>query len=93
MPDEQTPQRQNWFRENQVLVIALVGQAIIGGAYMVNLEARVTTMETRGSPHLEQINTRLTVTEKETEANNKSIERIKDVMMRDLHVPPAQFGK
>ena len=33
----------NWFRDNQVLAIALLGQAIIAGIYMVNLEARVST--------------------------------------------------
>ena len=41
-----------WLKENQALVILLVGQAIVGGIYLVNLEARVSILETRGSPHL-----------------------------------------
>jgi hypothetical protein len=81
----------NWFKENQALVIALIAQAVVGGIYLVNLEARVSTLETRGSPHLDQINTRLTVTEKETEQNQKSVERIKDVMTRDLHIAPNEL--
>jgi hypothetical protein len=81
-----------WFKENQALVIALVAQAILGGIYLVNLEARTSILEDRGSKHLEGINTRLTVTEKETETNGKAIERIKDVMTRDLHISPSEFG-
>ena len=81
-----------WFRENQALVIGLVAQAIVAGIYMVNLEARVSTLEDRGSKHLDGINTRLTVTEKETETNNKAVERIKDIMTRDLHIAPSEFG-
>lgn len=81
-----------WFKENQALVIGLVAQAIVAGIYMVNLEARVNTLEDRGSKHLDSINTRLTVTEKETETNNKALERIKDIMTKDLHIAPSEFG-
>lgn len=80
-----------WFKDNQVMVIGLIGQTIIALIYMANLEARVSILETRGSPHLEQINTRLTVNEKETEANEKSIERVKDVMTKNLSVNPADL--
>ena len=82
----------SWFKENQALVFGLIAQAIIAGIYMVNLEARVSTLEDRGSKHLEGINTRLTVTEKETETNKDSLARIKDIMTRDLHIAPSQFG-
>jgi hypothetical protein len=51
----------NWFKENQVLIIGLIGQAIVAGIYMVNLEARVSILEVRGSPHLQIIDNRLTV--------------------------------
>ena len=78
----------SWFRDNQVLIIGLIGQAIVAGIYMVNLEARVSTLETRGSPHLSEINNRLTVLEKLTEANKDSLERIKDVMTRKLNINP-----
>jgi guanylate kinase len=86
------PELKTWLRENQVVVIGLIGQAIIALIYLVNLEARLTILETRGSPHLEEISTRLTIAEKEIEANNKSIERIKDVMTKDLHIAPTEFG-
>ena len=85
------PELKGWLRENQALVIGLVAQAIVAGIYMVNLEARVSTLEDRGSKHLDGINTRLTVTEKETETNNKAIERIKDIMTKDLHIAPADL--
>jgi uncharacterized coiled-coil protein SlyX len=55
---------------------------------MVELEARVTTLEVRGSPHLAEINNRLTVTEKETQANKQRLERIVDVMTKRLNINP-----
>ena len=84
----------SWLRENSTLVYFLIAQAIgIGAAvlsmtaYMVRLETRVLTLETRGSSHLQEINNRLTVTEKETEANRLRVERIVDVMTRELGKP------
>jgi uncharacterized coiled-coil protein SlyX len=77
-----------WFKDNQALVILLIGQAIVGGIYMVNLEARVSTLEVRGSPHLAEINTRLTTLEKLTDANKERLERITDVMTRKLNINP-----
>jgi len=79
-----------WFRENQVLVIGLVGQAVIAGVYMVNLEARVSTLEDRGSPHLGEITTRLTVLEGKTQDNKEAIDRIVAVMTKELHINPAK---
>lgn len=78
----------SWLKENQALVILLVGQAIVGGIYLVNLEARVSTLEIRGSPHLSDINTRLTTLEKLTEANKASIERMIDIMTKRLNINP-----
>ena len=84
----------SWMRDNATLIYFLIGQAIfIGGlaftgvSYMVTLENRVTTLEVRGSPHLAEINTRLTTTEKETQANNERIDRIVDVLTRELGKP------
>jgi uncharacterized coiled-coil protein SlyX len=57
-------------------------------AYMVKLEARVDTLEVRGSPHLAEINNRLTVTEKETEANEQRLNRVIEVMTRELGKKP-----
>ena len=80
----------SWFKENLVLVIGLIGQAVIAIIYMVNLEARVSTLEVRGSPHLAEINTRLTVLEGATKDNQHRIERIVDVMTKELHINPAK---
>jgi hypothetical protein len=77
-----------WFKENQVLVIGLIGQAIIAGIYMVNLEARVSTLETRGSPHLSEINTRLTTLEKLTDGNKERIDSMVAIMTRKLNINP-----
>jgi Tfp pilus assembly protein PilO len=83
----------SWFHENQTLVYFLVAQAIAIGAavlsitaYMVRLETRVSTLETRGSPHLQEINNRLTVLEKQTEANKASLDRVVEIMLRELPI-------
>jgi hypothetical protein len=62
-----------WIKENATLVYFLIAQAVAIGAavlsmtaYMVKLESRVLTLETRGSPHLSEINNRLTVLESVT---------------------------
>ena len=85
----------SWVRENSTLVYFLIAQAIAIGAagvsiiaYSVRLETRVNTLEVRGSPHLGVIDNRLTVLEKQTEANKGSIDRIVDVMTRKLNINP-----
>ena len=85
----------SWFHDNQTLVYFLLAQgaalAAAGfsmTAYMVRLEARVQTLEVRGSPHLNDINNRLTVLESTTEENKKRLERIVDVMTRKLNINP-----
>jgi uncharacterized coiled-coil protein SlyX len=81
----------NWLRTNSTLVYFLIAQFIGAGAlivslisYMVNLEARVQILETRGSSHLAEINNRLTVTEKETEGNKQRLDKVVDIMTRRL---------
>ena len=85
----------SWFSDNQALVYFLVAQGVAIGAavlsmtaYMVELEARVNILEVRGSPHLGVIDNRLTVLEKQTEANKDSINRIVDVMTKRLNINP-----
>jgi hypothetical protein len=85
----------SWVRENQTLVYFLIAQALAFGAggvsvisYMTNLEARVTTLEVRGSPHLADINTRLTVLEGQTKDNKEAIDRVVEVMTKKLNVNP-----
>jgi hypothetical protein len=75
----------SWLRENSTLIYFLIAQAIAIGAavlsmtaYVVKLETRVATMETRGSPHLSIIDNRLTVLESQTENNKERINRLVD---------------
>ena len=84
-----------WVRNNATLVYFLIAQAIAIGAavlsmtaYMVNLENRVATLETRGSPHLGVIDNRLTVLESQTRDNKERLERIVDVMTKKLNINP-----
>ena len=64
-------------------------------AYIVNwkadIEGRVHILEQRGSPHLAEINNRLTVTEKETEGNTHRIDRIVEIMLRELPIKPQDM--
>jgi uncharacterized coiled-coil protein SlyX len=85
----------SWLKENSTLVYFLIGQAIFvgGGAfslttYMVQLEERVKTLEVRGSPHLNVIDSRLTVLESKTTDNKEAIDRIVTVMTKRLNVNP-----
>jgi hypothetical protein len=90
----------SWFHDNQTLVYFLVAQFVAIGAavlsmtaYMVRLETRVVTLEVRGSPHLAEINNRLTVLEKTTDSNTSRIERIVTVMTKELHISPMKDSK
>jgi hypothetical protein len=85
----------SWFHENHSLVYFLVAQAVAIGAvvlsitaYMVRLETRVTTLEVRGSPHLAEINNRLTVLESLTKDNRDTLDRVVDIMTKNLSVNP-----
>jgi hypothetical protein len=87
----------SWLKENSTLIYFLIAQAIAlmsmtgyGLSYMVKLETRVNTLEVRGSPHLNDINNRLTVLESTTKDNKRSIDRIVDVMTKELHIPPTR---
>jgi uncharacterized coiled-coil protein SlyX len=87
----------SWLKDNSTLVYFLIAQAIALGAagasmlaYSVRLETRVTTLEIRGSPHLQVIDNRLTVLESKTTENKRSIDRVVDVMTKELHVSPTR---
>ena len=91
-------QAKSWVRENSTLVYFLIAQAVAlfsGLAYIVNwkadIESRVHILETRGSSHLADINNRLTVTEKETEGNTHRIDRVIEIMLRELPVKPQDL--
>jgi hypothetical protein len=57
---------------------------------MVRLETRVSTLEIRGSPHLSVVDNRLTVLESKTSDNKEAIDRIVNVMTRELHINPGR---
>ena len=85
----------SWIRDNSTLIYFLIAQAIfIGGlafsgyGYMVRLESRVVTLETRGSPHLNVIDNRLTVLESTTKENKDRLEKVTDVLTRRLNINP-----
>ena len=82
-----------WLRENSTLVYFLIAQLIgIGAAvlsmtaYMTRLEARVGTLEIRGSPHLAEINNRLTTTEKRDGRQPGTLDRMVGVMTTELRL-------
>jgi hypothetical protein len=79
----------SWFQENHTLVYFLIGQAIALGAalasliaYSVRLETRVSTLETRGSQHIEKIESRLIAVESQSRSNKERIERLVDAATR-----------
>ena len=87
-------QLKSWFKENSTLVYFLIGQAVAVGAgavsllaYMVQLEHRVHTAETRGSPYvaerLNKMDHQLAVLETATKSNKDSIDRIVNLLTRD----------
>ena len=87
----------SWMRENATLVYFLIAQAIAIGttgvsliAYMVKLETRVAILEVRGSPHLAEINTRLTVLEGSTQDNKQRLDKMAEIMTRNLTINPAK---
>lgn len=91
-------QATSWVKQNSTLVYFLIGQFIAiftGLAYIVNwkadLESRMHILEVRGSPHLAEINNRLTVTEKETQGNQARIDRIVEIMLRELPIKKEQL--
>src|SRR6187399_866996 len=97
-------QLRSWFRENHTLVIFLVAQAIAVGtaaaailAYSVRLETRVSIMETRGAEYtvarMEEMKQRITVLEQKIDKSQASIERVVEVMTKNLSVNPMPGGK
>ena len=91
----------SWIKENSTLVYFLVAQAIaVGGgaaaliAYSVRLETRVHIMETRGAEYtvarMEEMKLRIAKLEQLVEKNNDSINRIVNVMTRELHISPGR---
>jgi hypothetical protein len=56
--------------------VAIMAATLSITAYMVRLETRVTTLEVRGSPHLERIDNRLAVLESVTGQNKEAVQNL-----------------
>jgi hypothetical protein len=85
----------SWLKENQSLVFFLFAQTVAlaaGGAsilaYMVKLETRVSIMETRGAEYtvarMAELAQRTTVLEQNQTKVAAQLERIVDIMTREL---------
>lgn len=88
---------QSWIKDNSTLVYFLIAQALglVGAivtmtAYMTKLEARVNTLEVRGSPHLNTVDNRLTVLEAATKDNAGRLDRVITIMTKELHISPTR---
>ena len=98
-----TEEIKSWIKENHTLLYFFAAQtiAILTGAaylltYAVKLEGRVHTMETRGAEYtvarMEEMKMRITVLEQKIDKNQASIERIVEVMTKNLSVNPLPGG-
>lgn len=87
----------SWVRENQTLLGFLILQTIAIVAYAVKLETRVSIMETRGAEYtvarMEEMKMRITVLEQKIDKSQASIERVVEVMTKNLSVNPLPGGK
>jgi len=85
----------SWVKENSTLVYFLLAQFVALGAagasilaYMVKLETRVHTMETRGAAYtvsrMDEMKLSIAKLEQEINKNDDSIRRIVEIMTREL---------
>jgi len=90
----------SWFKDNQTLVMFLVAQLLAFGAagasiiaYYVKMETRVSIMETRGAAYtverMNKFDERITVLEQRAVKNSAQIERIVEILLRELKVGPG----
>jgi hypothetical protein len=79
-----------YFLIAQLLAIATAGASIL--AYMVRLETRVSTMETRGAAYtverMTKMDDRLTILEQRIESDEARLDRIVDIMTKKLNISP-----
>ena len=77
-----------FLKDNQMLLGALIVQAIAIVAYAVRLETRVGILETRGAAYtvgrMEEMRQSISVLQEKIEKNESSIQRVIEVMTRNL---------
>jgi len=90
----------SWLSEHQTtLIVFLFGQLMVFGAgaasgfaYMVKLETRVHTMETRGAEYtvarMEEMRLAIAKLQQDIDKNEASINRIVDVLTKKLSINP-----
>ena len=90
----------SWLSEHQTtLIVFLFGQLMVFGAgaasafaYMVKLETRVHTMETRGAEYtvarMEEMKLAIAKLQQDIDKNEHSINRIVDVLTKKLSINP-----
>jgi uncharacterized coiled-coil protein SlyX len=90
----------SWLSEHQTtLIVFLFGQLMVFGAgaasafaYMVKLEGRVSTMETRGAAYtvsrMDDMKLAIAKLQQDIDKNEKSIDRIVDVLTKKLGINP-----
>ena len=89
----------SWIKENHTLIGFLIVQALAimtAGAsilaYAVKLETRVSIMETRGAEYtvlrMEEMKTRIAILEEKIDKNQDSIQRIIEIMTKNLSINP-----
>ena len=94
-------QARSWLKENSTLIYFLIAQFIAIGAatasffaYMVKLETRVMIMETRGAAYtvgrMDDMKLAIGRLETKIDKNEHTIERVIDVMTRELKLSPNQ---
>jgi hypothetical protein len=89
-----------WIESNSTLVYFLAAQLFAGltagvavVTYTVRMENRVHTMETRGAPftvgRMDNLEERITILEQKSNKNTESINRIVDVLTKELGKNPS----
>jgi len=88
-----------WAKQNATLIYFLIAQFVAIGAgaasvlaYMVKLETRVNTMETRGAQYtvarMDEMKLNIARLQQDIEKNEDSIKLIREVMTRKLNINP-----
>ena len=87
----------SFVKENQAMLGFLIIQALAIVAYAVRLETRVSIMETRGSEYtvqtIDRMTQRVTVLEEKIDKNIDSINKIIEIMTKNLSVNPSPGGQ
>ena len=99
-----TDELKSWIEKNHTMLYFFAAQtiAILTGAaylliYATRLEERVSTMETRGAAYtvarMDEMRVRISILEEKIDKNTESINRVVEVMTKNLSVNPMPGGQ